>query len=350
MASKKPAKGELILVNLGDFETTAHKSYCREVLAALAPHFRRIQVFCWGDNRVRKQENITFFCGQYWYWLKQFRKLDTSKVKAVHATDLFFGGLTGLLMSWWCRVPLVVRCGGIWRYKLTGLLTLLKEITARISQGIVLRGAKRIVFNAKSTIVPGYEKKTSVVYNGVDTSLFKPQKAETGKKTRLLYIGRLVVEKGLMELCDATQDLTSDFSLSFVGDGPLRQAIQKKHPFVEVLGSKPHDELPDVINRHDVLVLPSYSEGLPNVVLEAMACGKPVIATDVGGVGEMITDGKEGVLIKPKSVSAIKEALATMHDKKRRQRMGKQARKTVLEKFDLEKARKKLYEALYKGL
>lgn len=343
-------KGELLLVNLGDFETTAERSYCREVLKALEPHFSRINVFCWGKNEVRERGNITFFCGQYKYWWKQFRKLDKKGVRAVHATDLFLGGLIGLFMGLWCRVPVVVRCGGIWRYKVTGPFTFLKNVAARVSEQVVLRAAKRVVFNAKSTIVHGFEEKAKVVYNGVDTTVFKPKKARASKKMRVLYIGRLVVEKGLIELCNVAKGMKSDVAVTFVGKGPLRHAIKQKYPFVKLVGSKPHDELPDIINRHDVLVLPSYSEGMPNVVLEAMACGKPVVATDVGGVREMMANGREGLIIKPKSEQDIRSALKTLKDKDVRESMGEQARKTAVNRFDLKKARKRLYEALYEGL
>jgi glycosyltransferase involved in cell wall biosynthesis len=160
-----------------------------------------------------------------------------------------------------------------------------------------------------------------VLYNGVDAQLFYPelnqqssQQSEVGK--RLLFIGNLKHDKGVMELLEAFATLADrSHRLTIVGDGVMRGAMQR---FVQVqdlterihfAGSLPHTSLPALMRAADLLVLPSYREGVPNVILEAMASGLPVVATDVGGIPEIVEPGVSGFLVPARNVEALKEAI-----------------------------------------
>lgn len=118
----------------------------------------------------------------------------------------------------------------------------------------------------------------------------------------ILYIGNLVAAKGLDELLTAVQRLGSGVTCAVVGDGPIATRARKTRNVV-TYGVQPNTRIPEFLRAADVLVLPSYSEGLPTVVVEAGAAGTPVIATGVGGIPEILRE--RGYLIEPHSVDAL---------------------------------------------
>jgi len=156
----------------------------------------------------------------------------------------------------------------------------------------------------------GIETDISVIPNGIDCSQFKPTDAEPNHQ--LLFVGRLKDGKGPHYLLDAFGRLATAYpglSLTLVGDGPLRPDLETQaaqlgvSDRVEFLGEVPNDELPRLYNESLAFVLPSLSEGLPRTVLEAMACGTPVVTSDleqlrpiVDGVGYTAEPGSPGDL------------------------------------------------------
>jgi glycosyltransferase involved in cell wall biosynthesis len=168
-----------------------------------------------------------------------------------------------------------------------------------------------------------------VVHNGVDSTAFHPRgRAEArarlapGPAPVLLCVARLVPVKGLEVLVEAGARLArggARFRCFIIGDGPLRPRLQEQingaglGESITLLGSMPHDRLPDWFRAADVFVLPSYSEGLPCVLLEALACGTPFVATRVGGTPELASLG-EGRLVAAGDpagmAAAITEVLA----------------------------------------
>ena len=139
----------------------------------------------------------------------------------------------------------------------------------------------------------------------------------------ILFAGRLSPEKGIEELVAATHGM----NLVVAGDGPLRHLVP------DALGFVPHEELERLYDRAAVVVLPSYREGLPLCVLEAMAHGRPVVATRVGGIPELVEDGVTGFLVEPGDVAGLRAALErVLADPMLRRRMGREARKRVTER------------------
>jgi glycosyltransferase involved in cell wall biosynthesis len=107
---------------------------------------------------------------------------------------------------------------------------------------------------------------------------------------------------------------------------------------VRLCGNVPSAEVARRLRASDALLLPSLNEGLPTVLLEAMACGVPVVATDCGGVSEAFTDGVEGFLVPPRDAKALAEALARLwRDPELRARMGEAGRRTATSRFTLER-------------
>jgi glycosyltransferase involved in cell wall biosynthesis len=133
----------------------------------------------------------------------------------------------------------------------------------------------------------------------------------------LLWVGRMVPVKGLDVLIDACARLRKsgrEFRLVLAGDGPLRSAVaadcERRHltRLVLFVGPQPHDALPDWYRAADLCVLSSYSEGVPNVLRESLACGTPYVATAVGGVAE-ITDDPAVRLVPPNDPAALASAI-----------------------------------------
>lgn len=160
-----------------------------------------------------------------------------------------------------------------------------------------------------------------VIANGCDTGLFHLQsRAEARSRLGLaqdarliVYVGRLVPEKGLGELLAAMTRLpTGPWQLALVGDGPMRDALARaaaQSPVPVIMpGSQTPVQVADWMAAADLVTLPSYSEGHPNVLVEALACGRPVVATDVGGIPEVV-DADSGRLVPVRDVDALARAL-----------------------------------------
>jgi teichuronic acid biosynthesis glycosyltransferase TuaC len=162
--------------------------------------------------------------------------------------------------------------------------------------------------------------KIAVLRNGVDTGMFHPvdrvsQRARLGLSgTALLMVGNLVALKGHDLVIRALRELPGA-SLMIVGDGRERRNLEELarglavRERVRFLGAVPQDRLADYYGAADALVLASSREGWPNVLLEAMACGTPVVATRVGGTPEIVAAPEAGVLAGEPSERGIVEAL-----------------------------------------
>jgi teichuronic acid biosynthesis glycosyltransferase TuaC len=125
-------------------------------------------------------------------------------------------------------------------------------------------------------------------------------------------VGRLVPEKGLRELMTALSDLP-EVRGALVGEGGLRHEIEARAEAlggrISLPGDRPLDEVATWLAAADVLVLPSWAEGTPNVVLEALAAGRPVVATSVGGIPDVVEHGRTGLLVPPGDAAALRAAL-----------------------------------------
>jgi glycosyltransferase involved in cell wall biosynthesis len=140
----------------------------------------------------------------------------------------------------------------------------------------------------------------------------------------VLYAGRLSPEKGILELVAAARGLP----LVVAGDGPLRDRVP------QALGMLPHAELVERYSAAAVVACPSRREGFGVVCAEAMAHGRPVVASAVGGLRDLVVDGETGLLVEPGDVSALRAALERLlGDRELRERMGHAARERVRERF-----------------
>ena len=159
--------------------------------------------------------------------------------------------------------------------------------------------------------------KLAIVHCGVDISQFA-FKAPEGEARSILYVGRLASEKGLPVLLEAFRRLAASHPmvrLRLVGDGPERQAMETLAvrlgiaERVDFLGYRDSAGVLRELQSVDAFVLPSFAEGVPVSLMEAMSCGVPVIGTNVGGVSELIANGRSGLLVPASDTDSLVEAL-----------------------------------------
>jgi teichuronic acid biosynthesis glycosyltransferase TuaC len=170
-------------------------------------------------------------------------------------------------------------------------------------------------------------RKVRTVRNGCDPSVFhladrataRAQLAVKDEAELVLFVGRLDTRKGIMELLDAFASLAShrpNLRLAYLGDGPGGEQLRykAKHLALEdriiLAGACPSQKVAQWLAAANVLALPSYNEGYPNVVIEALSCGRPVIATNVGGILELVNE-KSGILVAPRDSPALANAIET---------------------------------------
>ena len=192
----------------------------------------------------------------------------------------------------------------------------------------------------------------------LDFDKFKIKKKFDGRKNLVGYIGRLSEEKGILNFVKAISEIIKkrdDLKILIGGDGQLRDKIEKYldknnlNDKIKLVGWIPHDELPDYLNELELVVLPSYTEGLPNIMLEAMACGAPVLATPVGAIPDVITDGETGFIMEDNSPACIAENVVRALEHPDLQRIAENARMQVGREFTYEAAVEK-YGAILEEL
>lgn len=227
------------------------------------------------------------------------------------------------------RIPCVVGALGSDIHVRTGISRALTRRTIlRANALITVSEAMRRVAIAQFGAVP---ERVHTIVNGFNTSVFgvrprvdaRQKLGVTPEGSLIVYVGRLVEAKGLKELLAAFQYLSGRdqaLRLALVGDGPMKEELRT---LVDSMGitdrvSMPGGVLPEMvaqwITAGDVLTLPSWSEGYPNVVVEAIACGRPVVASNVGGIPEIISD-LNGVLVPPRDPVALAARLRDALDR-----------------------------------
>lgn len=187
--------------------------------------------------------------------------------------------------------------------------------------------------------------------NGVDIEQFYPS-PERRKDNVIAFVGRLDYMKGVHVLLKAVcmlKQKCSTFYLNIIGDGPEKETLQAMAVQLgiseSVLFLGETDTIADELPQAAIFALPSLSEGLSNVILEAMACGLPVIATSVGGNPDIICDGVNGLLVEPERPEQLYNALwQLLSDRAFASSLGVQARSSVEQKFSLNMVVKRYLE------
>jgi glycosyltransferase involved in cell wall biosynthesis len=184
-----------------------------------------------------------------------------------------------------------------------------------------------------------------VVRGGVDAQVWRPDPTDRGKRLEILNVGRLAPVKGQALLIEAIAGLRErgvDAHCRIVGDGPERAALQSRidelrlSESVELTGAVGQDRIRELYAQADVFALPSFREGLPFVLIEALAMELGVVATRIMGIPELVTDGESGLLVTPGRVDQLTDALAQLAaDPSRRRELGANGRAVVERDYSL---------------
>ncbi len=249
-------------------------------------------------------------------------------VDVVLGTWAYPDGCAAVALARLLGVPAVVKLHG------SDLNVIARQRGPRLQLRALLPRAARVVAVSRALAgeaaalgVPA--EKIRLVRNGVDGDRFRVgdrpgARAALGlaaERRLVLYVGHLKENKGVLDLA-AAMAAVADADLAVVGGGDaagrLEAALAPLGERARMLGERPHDDVPMWMAAADLVVLPSWNEGTPNVVIEALACGRRVVATRVGGIPDLITSPLLGELVPPRSpdalAEAIRDALATDYD------------------------------------
>ena len=269
--------------------------------------------------RIRVLGAILFLAGLAWRLLTQRDSYDI-----VHAFQVGHTAAVAVLLSRLLGKPSVLTLAGggsggdIFRHRRTPWGRMVLRACLQATRIVTLNRQ----MHEELAAVRCPENRAVYIPNGVDTERFHPRECtarpdDYAHKT-VVYVGRLAAEKGVAFLVRAHALLQHTLAarLVIVGDGPERKRLERltrrlgTTSLIEFTG--PADDVRPYLWQANVFVLPSKHEGMPNALLEAMACGVPVIATHVPGTGEIITDRATGLLVAYNDVEGMARAIATM--------------------------------------
>ncbi|MEN6552456.1 MAG: glycosyltransferase family 4 protein [Methanobacterium sp.] len=239
------------------------------------------------------------------FWVNIFLEIKKIKPDIIHIQTISIA-VPGLLSKMFLKKPYIVYGRGADIY-------IPDKFTKLISK-IVLKNANFVIAltqDMKEAMMKIYQRDIIVIPNGIDMERFKEISIRTShndKVKTILFVGTLRPVKGVIYLIEAMKIVKNEYhgaKLLIVGDGTegdkLRAIVKELdlEDSVSFAGQRSNNEIPKYMAESDIFVLPSLSEGFPNVILEAMAVGLPVISSKVGGIPNIIQEGINGLLVEP---------------------------------------------------
>lgn len=300
-----------------------------------------------------------------------FRVLASGHFDLIHAHNPA-AALPSILAARWFCLPLLLTMHGPWAS--VRQRAVIRWLARRIEH-IALLGADHItadshaLLNELVAIHHLSRSKFTCIPNAVDTTMFSPEKMTQSAARRklglpakgkvVLFTGRFVAEKGLPDLLEAASILLGKgekFTLLLIGGGfdehVVRDWLARHNGFRNHIIVKPYvayENMPIAYIASDVFALPSLAEGMSRSLMEAVACGRPVIATDVGGNPEIV-QREFGMLVPPRNPPALAEAIhVLLADEKKRKKMGMAARAFAQKHLSIA-ARVRAFEKIYEKL
>ena len=229
--------------------------------------------------------------------------INTNSVLHYNASCFTFGLVRDyfVLSGFYDKIPIVYQCH-------CNLDTNISNPIARLFFSLICKKASLVLTlnNDSMRLAKTYTQKVDVIPNFI-TEIYKTEVEINREFKNVVFVGRVSINKGILELLDVARH-NEDLNFHIVGpdnDGLLNNCNLKN---VIKYGARSHDDVISIMKKMDCLVLPSYSEGFPLVVMEAMSCALPIIASNVGAIPEMI-EGKGGILIEPKDIDGLNKAI-----------------------------------------
>jgi glycosyltransferase involved in cell wall biosynthesis len=300
------------------------------------PVYRHIRTLPWGKSFA-----LTYMLSVFWFLLKKRHAYDIIHCHLLQG----FHSVIAIVFKALFQKKVVIKVGATG--PISDFIMIKKVFLGEFLLKRITLADRLITVCAQSTeeaLQAGFSSRQVVqIPNGVDTTYFKVL-TPVAELRAITFIGRLDHLKGVYVLIEALKKLKDDgvdAHLNVIGDGPDRDKLQNLSRDVGVNDSISFcgavEEIIPYLQKSTLFVLPSLSEGLSNVLLEAMACGLPIIATRVGGNIDLIRDGENGLLVEPENSEQLSAAIKKiLQDKDLAQKLGMEARKTAEEKFSME--------------
>jgi glycosyltransferase involved in cell wall biosynthesis len=293
-----------------------------------------IRILCnrWNLSMKRYENWLHLLHGR---WL---RKSDVIK------TNQTIGAHLALRAARFWKKPLVARCGYMWSEFVQrdhGESSQPAQLASETEQN-VFSAAQRVVVTTKEMEQSVIERvpaaSVTIIPNYVDTKLFRPTEI-SHEPTPLIYVGRLAPQKNVSSLLQAVRNLNTE--LLVIGDGRLGPEFVDRYSLgdghIKWIKSVPNAELPLYFNNASIFVLPSFYEGHPKTLIEAMSCGLPVIGANSPGISDLITHGENGYLCGTTPEGIQKAIQDLIENPDLCKRLGQNARSYAVENFSLEK-------------
>ena len=314
----------------------------------LSNYFKEIYFFTYGNEKdltFPLPENIKVFPKKgnmpsilYSFFLPFLYRKELKKVDIIK-TNQMSGSWTALLVKLFFKTRVVLRCGYEWLNVIEKeKKPFWKKVFVYCVSKVAYHCSDKIIFTSKKDkeyakkVFNIEEKKVTIIPNYIDTDVFKNLALQ--KQDRVIFVGRLAREKNLLNLAKACSDLK--IQLCLIGQGDQKEQLKQVNQAIDFKGSIPNDKLPLEINKSLIFCLPSFYEGCPKALLEAMACGLACVASNVEGIKEIINEDN-GVLTDTDELS-IKEGIQRLlNNETLRKKIGEKARETIEDRFSLNK-------------
>lgn len=266
-----------------------------------------------------KKELISYTWNAFWFARKLAKK---NKYDMTHSFFSVPCGFISMLLKWEFGLPYIVSLRGsdVPGYS-ERFVRLYRWVTPTILR--IWSGASFVISNSQGlkdlALKSQPKKEIGVIYNGVDTEEFFPDADKrNSEQFTIICVSRVTPRKGIRFLIQAFKILSGRYDnarLIIVGDGNEKQSLEDLvqgldlREKVEFAGVIAHENVFEYYRRANIFVLPSLNEGMSNVMLEALACGLPVVATNTGGTKELLTDGVNGLVVKMKDPDDLAEKI-----------------------------------------
>lgn len=328
-----------------------------ELYNELAKHFQEIYFVTYGieenelsyqymlrDNIVILSKKIFFLPDKIYTLMIPFLYADYLKRVTYIKTNQMQGSLSALIAKFVHRKKLIVRCGyEFFKLQSSKRSNFLRSMFIKWYEKLVYSHADKIILTSESDKVFVANKlgirrdKIYVIQNYVNTDVFKPIELNKERGT-ICYVGRLNNnEKNLKNLILALSGMPE--KLILIGAGEFENNLtvlgKKYNVNLHLVGSVANHKLPIELNKAEIFILPSFMEGCPKALLEAMSCGLPCIGTNVDGIKQIIRNNENGILCETDAKSMRGAMQKLLFNDGLRNRLGRRARETIVNGFSL---------------